>query len=1139
MFQQQSPQSRENRTPSIVALVLAYCLMCFATPVKTDAQSDGNTSVRALAEGFIAAYQRKDLDGLITLWSNKSPGIEAGKQALQPALTAGDNDAAGLAVGKVAVDGDKATVRLVTLPKKVAGTTSKSQDNPAALSHNLHCVNEHGRWKVWSYVPAEQDLAAELLAASSDKERAKLLAENSDLVSSALPMALSARGNDFLNLGDYENAHRAFRAAFDVAEQIGDKTGIVRALGGEAFTYMNQGDYAAALESGNRALRLAIETGDDAQVASAHNRLGAIFGNLENDAEAMKQFKSALAIYEKLEDKSGLATSSNGIGLIWESQGDYVKAREYLERAKAFWTELGKKSNLAKSLNNLGLLEDSLGNYRESLEYYKQSLAIKRELGEKGSMSSTVMNIGIEYVRLGDMVNALDYYLQARSLADTLGEKQNLALLLGNIGDLYFGQGNYEQAMKHYRACIELQSKIGNKVGTARMLTNIGNVYATLGSRADNREGARQALDYYYQSLQMMRELGYKEGISAALNDIAMVQSGLGRYDLAKEALDECLKIKRELGNQTEIARGIANLANLYLDQHEYVQALRAAEDAAAIVGERDTLGVFSQARTTAGRAHAALGQWDQAGRAFREAIDTIESALGGIVGGEEDRQRFFEDYATPYAGMVETLIRQQLPKDALHYAERAKGRVLVEVLRGGKVDSTNAMTAEERERERQLQAKIVSLNTQSLAGHQAGGDVASLDDEIRKTRLEYESFETGLRAAHPELRVQRGEVQPLPLKEAAVLISDTRTALLEFVVAQETTHLFVLTGTSEPGATPELKVFAINVTKKELAGRVQSFRQKLADRRAAFQSEARQLYKMILGPAMDALRSKTNLVIVPDGALWELPFQALQPTPNHFLIENVSISYAPSLTVLREMMRLRQRRNETKDWSPVILALGNPDIGQPTRNRVKGVLMDEELGPLPDAERQVRVLGRLYGPARSEIYVGSDAREDMVKKVAAKFRIIHLATHATANDASPMYSHLVLSRNPADESEDGLLEAWEITKLNLNADLVVLSACDTARGQIASGEGMIGLAWAFFVAGCPTTVVSQWKVESASTSNLMIEFHRNLLTPKPPVARQPGTAEALRRSALRLLRTSRYKHPFYWAPFVVVGDGG
>jgi len=220
------------------------------------------------------------------------------------------------------------------------------------------------------------------------------------------------------------------------------------------------------------------------------------------------------------------------------------------------------------------------------------------------------------------------------------------------------------------------------------------------------------------------------------------------------------------------------------------------------------------------------------------------------------------------------------------------------------------------------------------------------------------------------------------------------------------------------------------------------------------------------------------------------------------------------------------------------LLAFGNPALGKETVSRVRSVLMDEKLDPLPEAEKQVQTLARLYGENRSKVYVGAEAREERFKAEAGNFRILHLATHGILNDRSPMYSHLLLAQTGGSEDEDGLLEAWEIMKMDLKADLAVLSACETARGRVGKGEGMIGLTWALFVAGCPTTVVSQWKVRSDSTAEMMIEFHRQLKTQlAKPSARNSATA-ALRQAELKLMSNSKYRHPFYWAGFVLVGDG-
>jgi CHAT domain-containing protein len=173
-----------------------------------------------------------------------------------------------------------------------------------------------------------------------------------------------------------------------------------------------------------------------------------------------------------------------------------------------------------------------------------------------------------------------------------------------------------------------------------------------------------------------------------------------------------------------------------------------------------------------------------------------------------------------------------------------------------------------------------------------------------------------------------------------------------------------------------------------------------------------------------------------------------------------------------------------------------------------------------------------LYGVGRSKVYIGADAREDRVKSEASRAKILHFATHGILNNASPMYSHLALAEGGA--GEDGLLEAWELMQLDLKADLAVLSACETARGRVGAGEGMIGFSWAMFIAGVPSIVVSQWKVESAGTRDLMVNFHRGLLSSKAT----PTKTEALRQASLKLLKNPETSHPFYWGGFVLVGDG-
>jgi CHAT domain-containing protein len=196
-------------------------------------------------------------------------------------------------------------------------------------------------------------------------------------------------------------------------------------------------------------------------------------------------------------------------------------------------------------------------------------------------------------------------------------------------------------------------------------------------------------------------------------------------------------------------------------------------------------------------------------------------------------------------------------------------------------------------------------------------------------------------------------------------------------------------------------------------------------------------------------------------------------------------------------------------------------------------------LVPLPSTETEVKQVARFYGAEQSKLYLGAAAREEAFKAEAGHAGILHLATHALLNDASPLYSQIVLTQDTGTNApirEDGLLEAWEVLKLKLRAELVVLSACETGRGRLGAGEGLIGLTWAFFMAGAPATIVSQWQVDAESTAALMQDFHRHWRTPSIKGA-SPTKAAALRAAALKLLRTREYHHPFFWASFSLIGE--
>ena len=692
-------------------------------------------------------------------------------------------------------------------------------------------------------------------------------------------------------------------------------------------------------------------------------------------------------------------------------------------------------------------------------------------------------------------------------------------------------QGNYAQALEQYQKSLRFQEEIGDKAGIAATLNNIGETHRSQGDQT-------KALKDFQKSLRIQEEIGNKTGIARSLNNLGIVHYGEGHYAKALEHFQKSLRIRDEIGDKDGIAASLNNISEAHRSQGNYTQALQFTERAADLatqIGSRRTLW---DAHTNAGKAFFALKQLDQARRSFDQAIATIESLRDQVAGGEQEQQRFFEFKISPYHAMVELLIAQNNPHQALSYAERARARVLLDVLSSGRLSVTKTMTAAEIEQERALKGRLVSLNIQinrELQGQQTDPDrLNQLDSQLRKARLDLEAFQTNLYVAHPELRPQRGEASIITAQEIAALLPDARSALLEYVVTDDHTYLFAITR-AEGKPEAEVRVYPLPIKRAELAKQTESFRQQLAGRDFGFRDPAQQLYRLLLRPAHAQIQGKTNLIIVPDDKLWELPFQALIAEDGRYVIETSAVSYATSLTVLREMRAQRnKRRNDAASLD--LLALGNPAISEETSERASRSLRDGHLGPLPVAEQEVKALGQLYGAAHSKIYIGPEAQEERVKTEARQARVLHFATHGILNDTSPIYSHLVLARG--DKTEDGLLEAWELMQLDLQADLAVLSACETARGRFSAGEGVIGLSWAMFVAGVPATLVSQWKVGSASTRDLMLNFHRQLKAPSTVARATPMRADALRRAARKLMKNPLTRHPFYWAGFVLVGDG-
>ena len=808
---------------------------------------------------------------------------------------------------------------------------------------------------------------------------------------------------------------------------------------------------------------------------------------------ALRYVRLQRIVAERTGSQVGVAAAWLNTAVVSKSQDENETGLEAAHKALALYESLGLRRGVALAQENLSDLYRALGNHRRAFEFSQKSLHLSEEDNHRKGIMNALWNLSIIYGLQNNTEQAFVHLERALSLAEELGDTLSIATLRHDLAVRYNEFGDYKRALEVYEQLLKQVETFGDKGGAAMVRDQIGRIYSEQGRY-------EEALRYHREAIAGLQAANLKRATVITLNNMSAIHIIQGNYTEALSAAEQAVSLARDTRRKVDIYVALTNL----------------------------------------GYSQVGLNRLAEAQKSFGEAVSIIESLRIQAAGGVEERQRYFEGGMQAHHGLLSLFVKENQPENAFNLAERAKARALLDMLQQGRVRVRKTLTSKEQAEEQRLRSQLTQLNKQltrvTHAEKQDAARIAEVEAQLEKARLSYEDFQNALYAVHPELKTQRGEAPIINTQELAELLPNASSVLLEYVVTDEKTYLFAIT---KPKAKAEIQVYTLPIKRTELAQQIESFRQQLATRDLGFRASAIKLYDLLLKPAQGQLRSKTNIVIAPDSNLWDLPFQTLVSSAGRFMIEDASISYAPSLTVLREMNKRRMDQAATHPQAS-LLAFGNPVSAETTGETVsqtRMTLRDGNLDPLPEAGEEVKALARLYGTARSKVYVGAEAREDRVKSEAGRASILHFTTHGALNNASPMYSHLTLAEGGP--NDDGLLEAWELMQLDLNAELAVLSACETARGRIGAGEGVIGFSWAMFIAGVPSIVVSQWKVESASTRDLMVNFHRGIISPAGSKQARLTKTDALRQAALKLMRNPETSHPFYWAGFVLVGNGG
>lgn len=863
--------------------------------------------------------------------------------------------------------------------------------------------------------------------------------------------------------------------------------------------------------------------------ATSYYYLGRTYAGMSDFERSIQVYEISRKLFEEAGIQSGLSYVLADLGALYFTAEDYEKARSYSERNLAIIGQMKSTPTeeplgpieyaQARALQTLGQIDLRQGNHEDALTKLRKALAVYERLNGTSSsyqlaIAGALIPIAKAYSEIGQYRQAFSYLNKAHQVSKSSGDQNTRASIMSSQASLFLEQEEYAAAQKYFNASLAIYRSLGNTREEARVLLNLAVIEQRQGHNAD-------ALQFFQGSMERANTAKLVDVEIAAEQGLAVVFTAKRDFPNALQAINQSLELARRVNAKTREVELLWQTAQIYYAMGDYGESAAVAEQALTLARSLRLPKLTYLATTVLGEAYAGDGKVELAITTLKEAINQVEEMRDQVTGRREGRHLFFENKVGPYHTLVKLLTRQGKNFEALLYAERAKGRVLLETVRNNRDDLQDVWTQEEKLEAERLINKLSAIRQriQSESGDEAKRD---LQNELDAARRELRAFDQKLAAAHPEVLVRTGPAKPLTQANLSTLIRADDFAYLEYVVTRDDVGLFIL---KQNGSTDhDVKYVQLPVHADELRRKVSEFHLALAERHPDYVPLGRELYRLLIEPVAAELQNTRTVCIIPDEFLWTLPFQALITTRGNYIIQEHSVYYAPSLSVLNEMA-LRRRQQSSKES---LLAFGNPVIES-------NEALKQNLHSLPEAEAEVAAVATAVQTPMKKVLVGRQADEKTFKALAPKYATIHLATHGVLDNRDPLNSYLLLTRTDDESENEGLLQAREIINLRLNADLAVLSACETGNGRISPGEGVVGMSWAFFVAGARSVVVSQWRVNSASTSQLMKNFYQALNNQAD--IRGRNKSQALREASLRLLKDRRYRHPFYWAGFVLVSS--
>jgi CHAT domain-containing protein/tetratricopeptide (TPR) repeat protein len=857
--------------------------------------------------------------------------------------------------------------------------------------------------------------------------------------------------------------------------------------------------------------------------------IGNIYINFGQYLKALDFFQQALKISRSINDLRGEGQDLNNIGLVYNTLGQYKKALEYNTLSLAINRKLNDKRGEGLNLGNIGNVYQNLGQYSKALDFHQQALTIHSDLGDKNIIGKSLTSIGSIYRSLGQYKKALDFYQQALKIRDLSGKHEKETLLI-NMGNVYQSLGQYEKTLDFYQQALAIASNFNNQYMKWEVLMKIGGIYAIFGEY-------QEALDIYQQASKIHRSFGNKHGKWTISNNIGFVYKNLGNYQKSKEAFQNSVDILEEIGS---------------------------GEKWMSLVGLALT--------------ETKLNQFGPALQYYEQALNNIEKIRGELKETEHKisfmRGRKIYYVYDELIALLQSLHpnhpKKSYDRKAIEIFERKQGRIFLEKMGKSSAWRFAGVPKEISQKDKELEQQIATTRKERTEAFDRGKDYEPHRKRLENLQTEQADFEKTLQTDYPAYYALKYP-KPVALETLQKDVLQADELLLIYNVRKETTDLWVI-------GKHQFQMLTLDINKDELQEKIEAFRASpntfieaiktepswaisdlAEDNLPSLRQASYDLYQLLMPEkARTLLKDARILYIVPTGPLYGLPFGALdthaQHDTPHYLIQDYPIAYLSSASLLKTIRDTK--RDETSKRYP-FLAFADPQYPKNcssktadatqviqslrTQSYLKLAGSENEacFKELPETKVQAETIAKLLkAPKRSNaLQLRAKASRSNVfdfsdTKRLDDYQYVLFAAHAILpKEISYINQSAIVLSNPDTE---GYLTMADAFALDMNADLVMLSACNTGRGKKSKGEGIRGLTRAFMYAGTPAVSVSLWSVESRSTKALSISLFKYLQAGKP-------LAQALRQSKLDLMADEdmdMYQHPYFWAPFVVFGDG-